>query len=78
MIIAQSEAKEISEIKKYYNQLPIKMGSKYSTVTPSAYVLVFLVVSFPLVFPPITYMHSPSSPSMLHVLPISSSSTSSF
>jgi hypothetical protein len=38
----------------------------------------FLVVSFPLALPPITYMCSFSSPFVLHVLPISSSSTWSF
>jgi hypothetical protein len=35
------------------------------------YVLVFLVVSFLLAFPPISYMHSSSSPFVLHALPIS-------
>jgi hypothetical protein len=37
--------------------------------------LVFLVVSFPLAFPPIIYMRSSSLPFMLHAPPISSSST---
>jgi hypothetical protein len=35
-------------------------------------VLVFLVVYFLLAFPPISYMHSPSPPFVLHALPISS------
>jgi hypothetical protein len=35
--------------------------------------LVFLVVSFLLAFPPISYMHSSSPPFFLHALPISSS-----
>jgi hypothetical protein len=39
---------------------------------------VFLVVSFLLAFPPISYMHSPSPPFVLHALPISSSFTWSF
>jgi hypothetical protein len=33
--------------------------------------LVFLVVSFLLAFPPISYMHSSSPPFVLHALPIS-------
>jgi hypothetical protein len=37
--------------------------------------LVFLVVSFLLVFPPISYMRSSSTPFALHALPISSSLT---
>jgi hypothetical protein len=37
------------------------------------YVLVFLVVSFLLAFPPISYMHSLSPPFVLHSLRISSS-----
>jgi hypothetical protein len=37
--------------------------------------LVFLVVSFLLVFPPIFYMYSSSLPFVLHALPISSSLT---
>jgi hypothetical protein len=39
---------------------------------------VFLVVSFLLAFPQISYMHSSSPPFVLHALPISSSLTSSF
>jgi hypothetical protein len=35
------------------------------------YVLVFLVVSFLMAFPPISYMHSSSPPFVLHALPIS-------
>jgi hypothetical protein len=34
--------------------------------------LVFLVVSFLLAFPPISYMHSSSPPFVLHALPITS------
>jgi hypothetical protein len=37
--------------------------------------LVFLVVSFPLAFPPVIYTRSSSPPFMLHGPPISSSST---
>jgi hypothetical protein len=40
--------------------------------------LVFLVVSFLLAFPPISYMHSSPPPFVLHALPISSSFTWSF
>jgi hypothetical protein len=40
--------------------------------------LVFLVGSFLLAFPPISYMHSPSPSFMLHALPISFSWTWSF
>jgi hypothetical protein len=40
------------------------------------YVLVFLAVSFPLAFLPITYTRSASPPFMLHAPPTSSSSTS--
>jgi hypothetical protein len=36
------------------------------------YIFVFLVVSFLLAFPPISYMHSSSPPFVLHALPISS------
>jgi hypothetical protein len=43
---------------------------KYCTLT---YALVFLVVSFLLAFPPISYMHSSSPQFVLHALPISSS-----
>jgi hypothetical protein len=42
---------------------------------PHTYVLVFLVVSFLLAFPPISYIHSASPPFVLHALPISSSLT---
>jgi hypothetical protein len=45
---------------------------------PATYVLVFLVVSFLLAFPSISYMHSSSPPFMLHAFPISSSFTCSF
>jgi hypothetical protein len=41
-------------------------------------VLVFLVTSFILVFPPISYMHSSSPTFVLHALPMSSSLTWSF
>jgi hypothetical protein len=39
---------------------------------PPTYVSVFPVVSFLLAFPPISYMHSSSTPFLLHALPISS------
>jgi hypothetical protein len=39
--------------------------------------LVFLVVSFLLAFPPISYMHFPSPPFVPHALPISSTSIGS-
>jgi hypothetical protein len=41
------------------------------------YILVFLVVSFLLAFPPISYMHSSSPQFVLYVMPISSSLASS-
>jgi hypothetical protein len=44
----------------------------------STCVLVFLVVSFILAFAPVSYMHSTSTPFLLHDLPISSSLTWSF
>jgi hypothetical protein len=44
----------------------------------STHVFVFLVVSFLLAFPPIFYMHSSSTPFVLHALSISSSLTGSF
>jgi hypothetical protein len=50
----------------------------YPEPDKSSQVLVFLVVSFPLAFPPIIYTHSSSSPFVLHDQPISSSSTSLF
>jgi hypothetical protein len=37
---------------------------------PPTYVLIFLVISFLLAFPPITYKHSSYLPSVLHALPI--------
>jgi hypothetical protein len=40
--------------------------------------LVFLVVSFLLAFPPISYMHFSSPPFVLHTLPIPSSLSWSF
>jgi hypothetical protein len=40
---------------------------------PPTYVLVFVVVSFPLNFPPVTYTRSSSPPFMLHNPPILSS-----
>jgi hypothetical protein len=42
---------------------------------PPTYILVFLVVSFLLAFPPISYMHSSSHPFVLHSLSISFSLT---
>jgi hypothetical protein len=54
---------------------PLQDPSSYYPIT---YVLVFLVASFPLPFPPITYSRSSSPPFLLHAPPISSSSTSSF
>jgi hypothetical protein len=42
---------------------------------PPTYVLVFLVVSFLLASPPISYMHFTFLPCVLHTLPISSSLT---
>jgi hypothetical protein len=49
---------------------PILSLSKIHFNTPT-YVFVFLVVSFLLVFPPISYMHSSSPPFVLHTLPTS-------
>jgi hypothetical protein len=46
---------------------PLKDPSKYY---PPIYVLVFLVVSFPLAFPPITYTRSSSPLFVLHDPPI--------
>jgi hypothetical protein len=42
------------------------------------HILVFLVVSFLLAFPPKSYMHSSSPPFMLYIMPISCSLTWSF
>jgi hypothetical protein len=39
---------------------------------PTPYVLVFLVVSFLLAFPPVSHIHSSSPQFVLHALPISS------
>jgi hypothetical protein len=55
---------------------PVSLRSTLLLFT--TYVLVFLVVSFLLAFPPVSYMHSSSSPLVLHALPISSSFTWSF
>jgi hypothetical protein len=50
---------------------PLQDPSEYYSIT---YVLVFLVASFPLAFPPTTYTRSSSPPFVLHAPPISSSS----
>jgi hypothetical protein len=51
-----------------HSLLSLKRPFKYYRAT---YVSVFLVVSFPLAFLPMTYTHSPSLPSVLHVPPTS-------
>jgi hypothetical protein len=58
--------------------LLVPILSQINPYYPPAYVLVFLEVSFLLVFPPISYMHSSSSHSRYMPCPISSFLTSLF
>jgi hypothetical protein len=54
---------------------PSYLSMIHFNIAPPTYVLVFLVVSFLLTFPPISYVHSSSPPFVLHSLPISPSLT---
>jgi hypothetical protein len=55
--------------------IPSYLSKIYFNIVYPTYVLVFLVVSFLLAFPPISYMSSSSPPFVLHSLSISSSLT---
>jgi hypothetical protein len=61
-----------------YDLIPSYLSKIHFNIMHITYVLVFLVVSFLLAFPPISYMHSSSPPFVLHALPLTTILTWSF
>jgi hypothetical protein len=51
---------------------PSYLSKIHFSIWPPTYILVFLVVSYLLAFPPVSYMHSSFPPLVLHALPIHS------